>query len=119
MARRRDQDPSERQIREDEFNRLAAMEAGIKTFKEMREGGPLRLVLLKARADAIAAVEDLVGCDPEDAKRIRDLQWAISRYDAFVSYAEEIIEAGRAASDDLPDDEVESLNSELSRLPDA
>lgn len=120
MARNDDDEPEERAlIDEAEFGRIAIMEAGLSVYREIHNkelNGPLRLIMLQAKADAIVAVEELVKADAADAARIRELQWAVSRYEALYVYAAEIIEKGRQVNDDLSD--VDRLKLEADMAPD-
>lgn len=70
------------------------------------ENSPLAKVLERAMESARTANLALIVCDPEDAKRIRALQWKITRYHDLVGYARAIMEDGKNEQDALTDEEL-------------
>lgn len=69
------------------------------------KASPLAKVLDRAQQDARTANLALIVCDPENAKRIRALQWQITRYHDLIGYARAIVEAGNVEQEDLSGEE--------------
>lgn len=98
----RDDEPEEdRPLLPPEYDLHDVMEAGLAALDELKNNGPLKWVMEKAKADAMVAIKELVACDASDFAKVRDLQWGVGRYNAMIVYVSEIVEEGRDAFDTL------------------
>lgn len=87
-----------------EIERATLIDAGFTVIREARDkSSALYIMIEAARADAIAANKALIVADANDAARIRELQWKISRFYDLQRYIAEVVENGRNAFDTLTD----------------
>lgn len=75
---------------------------------------PVLILLAKARADAVTAINALVGIDPKDADRIRELQNIVCRYESLVHFTQEIIIEGKAADREIVEEERDEIATLMS-----
>lgn len=90
--------------------RIAVVRAALAIEHQMVDkSSALRLVLNRAHDDAVGAVLELIDVVSTDPA-VRDLQWKISRYNAMLSYINEVLAAGVEASDAMTDEQAERLS---------
>lgn len=82
----------------DELLALAQMGMDAETFLRTPLG---RFLVDKARREEADAMEELVGCDPEDAKTNRELRNRIHVSRMVVSWLNDAVNIGHAAHDQL------------------
>lgn len=68
---------------------------------------PMLAILLLAKEQAAEAMRGLIYVDPNDAKKVREFQHEVRRYDDLVAWTFQIITEGREADARL--DELERL----------
>lgn len=81
----------------------------------LQEGGAFTALLDKARADALAALSDLINTDFTDLKDVRQRQWEATRYGDLCRYIREIIDAAELAGEIMSDDEADYVRETYSR----
>jgi hypothetical protein len=81
-------------------------------FERGANHAPMKLVLHKARLEAMKALDALILCDPSETNTIRTLQSEVRRYDDLVAWVREIIIEGKEADRALD----EETDEELARL---
>lgn len=80
--------------RDDEAVRLAN---DIERDLVATHGGPIAWILLQAKIQAASAREHLTTVDPDDSKRIRELQYEIWRQIELARWLREAVDAGEEA----------------------
>lgn len=90
----------------EEFDRITVLDAALDLQFLLKSTGALKAVLEQARDDAHLAVNKLIKCKPEDADTIRELQWDVRRFDKLCQYIFNILEAGKAMSADLTEEQI-------------
>lgn len=105
-------DDSIDEVLDAEYARVEAIDAGLDAYHQLTKSGPLRIIIDEARRDALIALDMLVKVDPNEAKEIRELQWAVTRYDDLCRWIARIIETSKQASEDLTAEQA----AELARL---
>ncbi len=96
----------------EETDRVETIDAAFELLDQLRNSkGAVRMILLQAHEDARKAVAALMSCDPEDAGRVRALQWQAGRFDELARYVNGILEAGRAAFEDLSAEQAAELET--------
>lgn len=97
-----------------EFARAEAIDAAVDALSQLGRGdSALKALIDAARETAIEAIGALVRVDPEDAKQVRELQWRVTRYEDLCTWVKEILDTGRAASEELTAEQAAQLAQEL------
>lgn len=101
------------EVLDTERARVEAIDAGWDVFEQFRNSGALTKILVKAREEAIDALQRLVEADPFKPEVIRDLQWQVTRYDALCQWIETIVESAQAATEDLTAEQAAAIEQML------
>lgn len=97
---------------DEETARVATIDAALDIEDQARAGGALVMVLAQARDEAISALNDLVQVETQDPT-VRALQWKVTRYDDLCRFVRGILDAGRAAREDLSEDQQAALERQI------
>lgn len=100
------------------LKRAVADSAEIEVQLEATRGcRPLVVVLMKARAEAAAAMCALTTTAPEDTPEIRRLQNEVARFRDTTRWLSEIVAEGFEAEADLSDEEREEMVEDIAGTP--
>lgn len=104
----------EAELRRQEIERATIIDASLHLVRTLRdENSPIYTLIQAAREDAIAANRQLILANPEDAQRIRRLQWQVTRFYDLQRYIGEVVEEGKSQMEGLSEEVREEWASML------
>lgn len=96
-------------LRNSEYASALAIDSMVQIKLDLEKGGPIVLVLARAREKAIEAMKLIAHVDPTKTESVMLLQNEILRYDDLCKFIMQIIGEGETKAAELGEEEVASI----------
>lgn len=93
------------ELMDDEDARVLAIDAGLHIQELLQRGAAFETLLIHARDEALAAMDELINHSFKTLEEVQQKQWEVTRYHALVGWMQAILENGEAAKADLSQEE--------------
>ena len=101
------------ELMDEEFLRVEALDDLADCERLLSRGGAFETLIIKAREQAMAALEMMVQGNFETIEQVRALQWEVRRYDALCQWISEIVDHGETVRESLTEEDDEMLEQIL------
>jgi hypothetical protein len=105
------------ELMDDEVARILAIDAGLQIQQLLQRGAAFETLLIHARDEALAAMDELIHSKFDTLEDVAQKQWEVTRYHALVGWIQAILENGAAAMDGASEEEGTWLQSMIRGEP--
>ncbi len=101
------------ELLESELARAEMLDEYYDAVEKLKPGQALMRIMAEARNEAQAALVELVHMNPNEADKIRALQWKVTRQEALSTWIVMILENGKLANSDLTEEQQQQFQTLL------